>query len=59
MQVSIDILFEAKPSLDRFAAAEQGIGELVRSEIDVDAFEVNLSADDEGSQQTERSFFAF
>jgi hypothetical protein len=33
--------------------------EAIRTEIDVDAIEMNLSADDEGAQQTQGSFFTF
>ena len=41
--------------LDRTAAAEERISDLIRPEIDVDAIGMNLSADDERSQQTEGS----
>ncbi len=48
-----------EPSLDRTAAAEERVDEPIRSEINVDTFDVNLSAGDEGPQQTEGSFLAF
>ena len=48
-----------EPSLARTVAAEERVDEPIGSEINVDAIDVNLSAGDEGPQQTEGLFLAF
>ena len=48
----------ARPSLERTAGAEERVGEPIRPEIDVDAIEMNLGANDDGPQQAESSLFA-